>query len=127
MKNGLISILWLGFAAVARPAEPALEVPATNVVRLTPAYINQLAGQMRSNHPALRSAVALTAAARAGTNAVRAWDDPTFKFGGLIADTARGSNLAEDGNLLYDVEQKLPLFGKATAARAVAVAEAQAQ
>lgn len=127
MKNSLIPILWLGFAAVVHSAEPAVGVPTTNVVRLTPDYINQLADQMRSNHPALRSAVALTAAARASTNAVRAWDDPTFKFGGAVADSARGPGLAEDGNLLYGVEQKLPLFGKASAARAVAVAEAQTQ
>jgi outer membrane protein TolC len=127
MKSSLISILWLGFAAAAHSAEPALGVPATNVVRLTPAYLNQLANQMRSNHPALRSAAALTAAARAGTNAVRAWDDPMFKFGGSVADSARGPKLSEDGDLLYGFEQKLPLFGKPSAARAVAVAEAQAQ
>lgn len=127
MKSSLIPILCLGFAGVVHAAEPALSVPGTNVVRLTPAYINQLADQMRSNHPALRSAVALTAAARAGTNAVRVWEDPMFKFGGSVADSARGPSLAEDGNLLYGVEQKLPLFGKVSAARAVAVAEAQAQ
>jgi cobalt-zinc-cadmium efflux system outer membrane protein len=50
-----------------------------------------------------------------------------FKFGGSVADSARGPSLAEDGNLLYGVEQKLPLFGKPAAARAVAVAEAQSQ
>jgi len=127
MKSSLIPILWLGFTVVVRSAEPALSVPATNAVRLTPEYINQLANQMRSNHPALRSAVALTAAARAGTNAVRAWEDPMFKFGGTVADSARGPSLEEDGDLLYGVEQKLPLFGKASAARAVAVAEAQTQ
>jgi cobalt-zinc-cadmium efflux system outer membrane protein len=127
MKCSLIPILWLGFAGVAHSAEPALEVPGTNVVRLTPSYITQLAEQMRSNHPALRSATALTAAARAGANAVRAWEDPMFKFGGSVADSARGPKLSEDGNLLYGLEQKLPLFGKPSAARAVAVAEAQAQ
>jgi len=127
MKSSLIPILWLGCAALVHSAEPKLGVPATNVVRLTPGYINQLADQMRSNHPALRSAVALTAAARAGTNAVRAWEDPMFKFGGSVAESARGPDPAEDGNLLYGVEQRLPIFGKASAARAVAVAEAQTQ
>ena len=115
MKSSLIPILWLGFAGLARPAEPSLDVPATNIVRLAPAYMNQLAEQMRSNHPALRSAAALTAAARFATNAVRVWEDPMFKFGGSVADSARGPSLAEDGDLLYGVEQKLPLFGKPVA------------
>ncbi|HEU0011690.1 MAG TPA: hypothetical protein VFT34_17880, partial [Verrucomicrobiae bacterium] len=76
MKSSLIPILWLGFAGVAHSAEPAPGVPATNVVRLTAAYINQLADQVRSNHPALRAAASLVVAARAATNAVRTWEDP---------------------------------------------------
>ncbi len=98
----------------------AAEAPAPGPVRLTPAFINQLAGEMRTNHPALRSAGARTEAARANVGSVRAWDDPTVQLGAM---SARRETRADDGDLIYGVEQKLPLFGKPQLARKVAQAE----
>lgn len=108
------------------PVGLALACPAvqgelvTNAVRLTPEFINQLAEEMRTNHPALLAAGARTNAAAASVNAVRTWEDPTLRVGGLVA---REEMRADDGDLIYGAEQKLPLFGKPALARRVARAE----
>lgn len=48
------------------------------------------------------------------------------KFGGVVA-SSRGPNLSEEGDLLYGLEQKLPLFGKPAAARRVAQTAAETE
>jgi len=119
MKTILILAL-LGLpASTIRAAE-------TNAVRLTPAYVNALAEEMRTNHLALRAAKSRTHAAVLNTNAVRTWDDPMFKFGGVAA-SSRGPTPSQEGDLVYGLEQKLPLFGKAAATRRVTAAEAETE
>ena len=103
-----------------KPAAPA----GTNVVQLTPALINQWAEEMAAKNPALLAADARTNAAGAGVTAVRTWDDPTARVGGIAA---REQMRAEDGDLLYGVEQRLPLFGKPKLARKAALAGLAAQ
>jgi outer membrane protein TolC len=93
---------------------------AANAVPVTPAFITLLGEEMRTNHPALQAAAARTNAAAAGIAGVRSWDDPMVRVGGMAA---RDMMRAEDGDLIYGVEQKLPLFGKPERARAVARAE----
>ena len=93
---------------------------ATNTVSVTPGFIAQLAEEMRTNHPALQAAAERNHAAEAGVAAVRTWDDPMVRLGGL---GARDEMRADDGDLIYGVEQKLPLFGKPALARAVAQSE----
>ena len=109
----------------ACPGAPGAESDAApaEVVALTPGQIQEWAEEMRTNHPALKSAGARLRAADAGTNSVRFWQDPMFRFGGSIA-APRGFNEREEGNLIYGLEQKLPVFGKEQAAREVARAEA---
>ena len=103
------------------PAIPAVRGdPATNVVPVTPAFIAQLAEEMRTNHPALQAAAARTNAAAANAAAVRSWDDPMVRVGGMAA---REMMRADEGDLIYGVEQKLPIFGKPELARAVARSE----
>jgi len=94
--------------------------PATNVIRLTPAYINELAEEMRGKSPALQAAWARTNAAAANVGTVRTWDDPMAHLGGMAA---RDDMRESEGDLMYGVEQKLPLFGKPDLARRVARAE----
>ena len=110
------SVVALGWAAEV----PTGKAPATNAVGITPGLINQLAEEMRTNHPALRSAAARTQAAGANLRAVRTWEDPMVRLGGV---GARTDMRADEGDLIYGVEQKLPLFGKPQAARKVAAAE----
>jgi outer membrane protein, heavy metal efflux system len=114
-----LTILWSAIAAtiLAQGQSPA----ATNTVVLTPEYLGQLSELMRTNHPALRAADARTEAASANVLTVRTWEDPMASLGGMAA---REMMRAEDGDLIYGVEQKLPLFGKPKLARRVAAAEA---
>jgi cobalt-zinc-cadmium efflux system outer membrane protein len=97
---------------------------ATNAVLISARFVEALAEEARTNHPALRAADARADAAVWNASAVRAWEDPTAKFGVMGAERDRRS---DDGDLIYGVEQKLPLFGKPRAARDVAQAEATVQ
>jgi outer membrane protein TolC len=114
----LLATAAAGLGAAEGPVAVAM---STNPVLVTAALINQLADQARLSNAALRASSerVITASHEAGS--VRTWDDPTFKFGGSVF-SARGMNPAEQGDLLYGVEQKLPLFGKPAAARRVAEA-----
>lgn len=90
---------------------------STNAVTLNATYITSLAEQMRTNHPALQAAAKRIEASQANAASVRRWDNPTFRLGGLIA----GESLrADEGDIIYGVEQKLPVFGKEKQERAVA-------
>lgn len=101
-------------------AQLAASGGSPEAVTITPAFIAALAEELRTNHPALQAALARTNAAAANLAAVRTWDDPTARLGGMAA---RPMMRAEDGDLIYGVEQKLPLFGKPARERAVARAE----
>jgi outer membrane protein, heavy metal efflux system len=112
--SSLIVLLSPGLAA-ERPGT------ATNAVLLTSALIDALAEEALTNHPALRAADLRADAALWNAAAVRSWEDPMAKFGIMGADRERR---ADDGDLIYGAEQRLPLFGKPGAARALAQSEA---
>jgi cobalt-zinc-cadmium efflux system outer membrane protein len=116
-------VVLVGAIALAAEAQ-APPSPAENAVPLTPAYVNRLVEEMRTNHPALRAVGSRLRAAQFATNAVRTWEDPVISFGGVAA-SSRGPMLDTEGDLLYGLEQKLPLFGKPGAARRVAQAETE--
>jgi outer membrane protein TolC len=130
--------LVMGMATSARTevgAEPQ------SPLRLTPDYLNRLAEEMRTNNPALQAARSKVSAARLNQASVRRWDDPMFRFGGIVRDTDGPSSAmvggaggggtgnalfmseGEEGDLYYELEQKLPLFGKAKFQRLTAEAE----
>ena len=87
---------------------------------VTPAFVNQLAEEMRTNHPALLAASARTNATSESVAAVRTWEDPKVLLGGMASDQAMR---AENGDIIYGAEQKLPLWGKPGLAKRVARAE----
>jgi len=121
MNATLVLGLTASVVSLAWAAEvPTGKAPATDAVGITPGLITQLAEEIRTNHPALRSAAARTQAAGANLRAVRTWEDPMVRLGGM---GARTDMRADEGDLIYGVEQKLPLFGKPQAARKVAAAE----
>ena len=97
---------------------------ASNSVVVSSQLIDGLAEEARTNRPALRAADARADAAVWNAAGVRGWEDPTAKFGVVGAEREKRS---EDGDLLYGIEQKLLLFGKPAAARAVAQSEAVTQ
>ncbi len=122
--NTLIIVL-ISATVLAQTTPDELHVPAgTNVLHLTPALLNELADEMREKHPALLAARARTNAAAAGLNAIRSWEDPMARFGGVAA---REEFRASDGDVIYGVDQKLPLFGKPKLARRVAQADLAAE
>lgn len=114
----VITILTALAGALGEPAR-AVSTNATTVI-VTPEYLSQLADEMRTNHPALRAAAAMTNAAAAAVAAVRTWEDPRVMAGFMAA---REDFRASDGDIIYGVEQKLPLFGKPGLERNVARAE----
>lgn len=119
--NILCSLTLLVMANAASPAgvaQPA--TPESGPVLITPELITQFAEEMRTNHPALMAAEARVAAATINELTVRRWEDPMVRFGGMAAETMMR---ADDGDLLYGIEQKLPLFGKPQANRSLARAE----
>jgi outer membrane protein TolC len=123
MKN-LVTFVLSGSLSVTLaqipPAPPAPLDPTLSVV--TPAAIHILYEEARTNQPALRSAGARIDAARHSTRAIRSWEDPMFKFGGAVA-SGRGPMLDQEGDLVYEIEQKLPVFGMPRYERAMAAAE----
>lgn len=111
-------ILLLLFGSVFARAETNLPAP----VALTPQFISRFDGELRANNPALAAAGERAAAAAHSLAAVRVWPDPTAR-----AAFMRGDNNAmmrgDEGDLLYGVEQKLPLWGIPGATRRAARAE----
>ena len=102
----------------------AAEAVPTNAVVVSAQLIESLAEEARTNHPSLRAANARADAANWNASAVRSWDDPMAKFGVMGAEREKR---ADDGDLVYGLEQKLPVFGKLKATRQLAQAEALTQ
>jgi cobalt-zinc-cadmium efflux system outer membrane protein len=114
----IISIAAVGLAQT--PAdEPHVHDGDTNALQITPEFISLLVKEMETNNPAFLATLARTNAAAASVRSVRTWEDPTARLGGM---GAREELRASDGDVIYGVEQKLPLFGKPQAARRLAAA-----
>lgn len=115
------AFLFLALNPAAAPAAPPA-APA-DPIAVTPELIDRLLGEAQGRNPGLQAAGARAAAATSALGAVRTWDDPTATFG-LRGATARGTPSSMDGNLIYGVDQKLPLYGRPDLMRKVATAEA---
>jgi cobalt-zinc-cadmium efflux system outer membrane protein len=114
MKSILtIAVLSLGLARVEAQTE-------TNRLVLTPKFLSEIAEEARTNYPGMRAAEARVRAAEKGVQAVRTWDDPEAMFGGFVGN---GVMRRDEGDLLYGVQQKLPINGKPQAERAMVTAE----
>jgi outer membrane protein TolC len=106
--------------ALAQESSPA-GVP-TNIVVISTEFIDRLVEEARTNNPALRAAKSRVHAATLGADAIRTWDDPMAMFGGSVFG-ASGFDPAQQGDLAYGVEQKLPLWGRPKLNRRVAETE----
>jgi cobalt-zinc-cadmium efflux system outer membrane protein len=87
---------------------------------LTPKFLSEIAEEARTNYPGMRAADARVRAAEKNVRAVKSWDDPEFMFGGMVGN---GVMREEEGDLLYGLEQKLPITGKPQAERRMIAAE----
>lgn len=92
----------------------------TNRVVLTPQLINTFAEEARSNNAALWAARSRVTAAKENARSIPQWRDPEVMLGGMAAETMMRM---EDGDIMYGLEQMLPVFGKENAAQAAARAE----
>jgi outer membrane protein, heavy metal efflux system len=100
-------------------ADRTLQDAGPAAVVLATEWINPLFEELRTNHPALKQAAAQVDALASSLEGVRTWEDPTLRLGGMVAsETMR----TEDGDLIYGIEQKLPLFGRPRLARETAAA-----
>jgi outer membrane protein TolC len=107
-------------SAVLRPETPA---SAPERIEITPRLLDRLVGEAQAGNPALAAAGARSEAASADIAAVRTWEDPTASFG-VWGSTPRGMPASQEGNLIYGLDQKLPLYGRPELQRKVAAAEA---
>lgn len=92
----------------------------TNRLVLSAKFIGELAESARTNHPGMQAAEARVRAAAKGERAISLWDDPEVIFGGIVGN---GVMRRDEGDLIYGVDQKLPITGKPQAERARARAE----
>jgi outer membrane protein TolC len=114
-KNFALTLLLSSFAVNWCAASET-----TNVVVISPEYLSALAAEMRTNLPSLQAADARADAAKENVRTISTWEDPTARIGFM---GAREEMRADEGDVIYGVEEKLPLFGKPESARRVAQAE----
>mgnify|MGYP002623756074 CR=1 FL=1 len=122
MKKIVLLCLVIGCEAFANAAADSPVAKPSSAVEITAEFVNQLADEAQTNNPSLRAAEARVQAASQHEKTIRTWEDPTARFGVMPAEE---SMRAEDGDLIYGVEQALPVFGKPQAARRVAEEETQ--
>ena len=121
------SILLLSVALVtARAADVVSPAKVPDSIVISSELINQLALEARANSPSIKAAAARVRSAARNAESVRTWEDPTALVGGSVF-SSRGMNPAEEGNLVFGLEEKLPLWGRPESARKVAQAEAAAR
>src|SRR5260221_14001397 len=112
------TILLVGFALLNMRANET-----NNAVVISTALINRLVAEARTNNPSLKAADSRVRSATLNAEGVRTWEDPMATFGGSVY-SAEGFKASEDGNLIYGIEQKLPIWGQPKLNRSIAEAGA---
>jgi cobalt-zinc-cadmium efflux system outer membrane protein len=114
------TIFVIAVLSVFSAAAQTIPAAGTNRLVLTPRYLSEIAEEARTNYAGMRAADARVRAAEKGVRAVRTWDDPEVMFGGMIGNAEMSK---QQGDLVYGVQQKLPINGKPQAERAMVAAE----
>ena len=117
VRRGIRPCLGLLILSLAAPPTAPAEV-------VSPSAVHRLAEAARQRHPGLQALQSRAAAARENAEGVRQWSDPSLRAGG-IGYTPRGPAPSEEGDIALGISQNLPVFGKESAARAVAQAESR--
>jgi len=100
----------------------AISTPDDKVLVVNTTLVNQLLEEARQTNPGIRASDSRAAAAKLNEQSVRTWEDPITSFGGSVY-SPRGFSPAEEGDLAYGLEERLPLWGKPKLARVVAQSE----
>ncbi len=112
----LCGSLWAALAQNNSPTGPAM-----NAVVISSEFIDRLVEDARTNNPALKAADARVRSAAFNAEAVRTWDDPMAMFG-VNVFSPKGFSPSANGDLVYGVQEKLPLWGMPKLNRQVAAA-----
>lgn len=123
MKPFPLSLFLTAALATAAPRAPASEAGGPSPIEINPGLLDGLVAEAQGRNPALEAAGARVEAANDAASAVRTWDDPTASFG-VWTSGSGGFGASEQGNLVYGIEQRLPLHGRPQLARTVATADA---
>jgi outer membrane protein, heavy metal efflux system len=104
---------------------------ATSAVVVSTDLINRLVAEARENNPSLKAADARVRSATLNAEAVRTWDDPTFMLGGNVF-SPQGFSPSANGDLVYGIQEKLPMWGmpklnRQVAGAGMAMSQAQAE
>jgi outer membrane protein TolC len=124
MKTFSILLLLITLPAATPLDADASDTGTAPPLEVTPGLLDRLIDEARGRSPALKASAALAEAADAAASAVRSWDDPTASFG-VWASGSGGFRTAEQGNLVYGLEQKLPLHNRPELMRKAAGADAE--
>lgn len=117
-------LLTLLLALQGLPCVLAAELaPEDQRIEITPALIDRLLQDAKVSNPAIEASNARADAANAQIDSVRKWEDPTFSLG-LWRSTPQGMSASQEGNIIYGIKQKLPVFGRPELERNVAQAQA---
>ncbi len=120
-------ILAINYLCVFNLRLEAASVPVgTNAISVSPSVLAALFDEARTNNSGLRAAEARVNASRLGVETVRNWEEPRFTLGGVLSGPRRG-RIEEDGDLVYGVDQRLPLWNRPRLSRDILVAETQTQ
>ncbi len=106
---------------------PGAAAPAhgTNAVTVSPTLLTELFAHARTNNASLRVAEARVVASQRAIETVRSWEDPRVNFGGLVGPARRMPS--QDGDLVYGIEQMLPLWDRPRLNREILVAGSQTE
>jgi outer membrane protein TolC len=120
MKTFLLALILCGYRLAAAEALPG---GGSGPVVINSDFISRLMEEARGSSPTLKAADSRTRAAKENVKSIRTWEDPMASFGGSVY-SEKGFSPSEDGNLVYGIEQKLPLWGKPKLARRAAETQA---
>lgn len=118
----IISLLW-----TSTPSKNCLAANfETNALAVSSGLLQALFDEARTNNAGVRVAEARFQQAQAGIATVREWEDPLVSMGAAVAGDRRGG-LRQEGDLIYGLAQRLPLWNRPGLSRAIAVAESATQ
>ncbi len=123
MKSFPIRITFFFLVSTAPFGLSGESASGSDSIEITAEFVDRLVAEAQGQNPALLAAGARAEAAVAAVDGVRTWEDPTASFG-LWAPSSRGFQSSEEGNLVYGIDQKLPLYGRPDLKRKVAAADA---
>ncbi len=114
-----------GLCCFRQVSATAASASDTNAISLSSAVISALFAEARTNQLGFRVADARVVASFAAVETGRTWDDPRATVGGLVGPARRMPS--QDGDLIYGVEQNLPLWDRPRLNRDIRLGEAQVQ